>query len=233
MGIQLKGITGGKDRRGLISLGYRYHFGDTDPISALIAALPAVPAGLPEVDRRLTEWANNESFIVQATFEGILDEPSPDEDQFSITSEWREEPIEAFPDREALEKQYGAFEDADSGRLRFPETLEGTAASGSALSKGKKASSKNPLFGLTTYPVLRMVASHSYVRKIVPASVYSDVGTVVRNLPAGFQEPPDKVWIVDTPNVRKRGNAWEIVERWKDVDRLAHLEALYLLLQKK
>jgi hypothetical protein len=33
--------------------------------------------------------------------------------------------------------------------------------------------------------------------------------------------------------VRKRGNAWEIVERWKDVERLKHIEALYLLLGKR
>lgn len=234
--MQLKGITGGRDRRGLFSLAYRYFFGDTDPITALKATLPSTPTNLPEVDRRITEWdVDNNGFIVTATFEGLDSGDSQfaeEDDQYTLTSEWREEPIEAFPDRAALEKSYGAYEDPDTGRLRFPETLEGAATGSTALAKGKKSSERNPLFGVTTYPVMRMVATHSYVRATVPSAVYATIGQVTKNLPAGFQEPPEKVWIKDTPSCRKRGNAWEIVEKWKDVDNLKHLEALYLLLQK-
>ena len=229
--IQLNGVSGGIDRRGLVVVKYKFACTDTDEISALKATLPVSPAGLAEVGREIENWVSNSNFIISARFEGdIREEPTESQDQFFIGGEWREEPIETFTDREALEKEYGAYEDPDTGRLKFPETLE--SASSGGIGK-QKASTKNPLFGTTTFPALRLVAVHSYVRKTVPASVFTNVGNVVKNLPAGFDAPPNKTWIVDTPQVRWRGTCWEIVEKWKDVENLQHLEALYLLLGKR
>jgi hypothetical protein len=232
--IQVKGMEGGRDRRGMLSLAYSYLVLDMSPEEASLVALPVKPATIPETgERKFKEWVHNRNFMMTAQFEGIVSEPGEEAEQCMIQGEWREEPIEAFPDREALMKEFGAYEDPDTGRLKFPETLEGTTSSGSSLSKSKRQSEKNPLFGLTTYPVQRMVASRAYMRFNVPSSVYESVGEVTKTLPAVFDEPPNKTWIKDPPLVRKRGNAWEIVERWKDVERLKHIEALYLLLGKR
>ena len=119
-------------------------------------------------------------------------------------------------------------------RFKFPEFMEGGAATGgSGLgSSTESAGQKNPLYGTTTFPVLRVVAQQSFVRTKVPSAIYRGIGTGVKSLPAGFETPPKGPWIVDVPRLRKRGNVWEIVRTWKDVDKLKHLEALYLLLQK-
>lgn len=233
MKIELKGKSGGKDRRGLMVLAYRYAFTDMTDVEALETSLPNAPEGLVEVDRRVTEWTNNTNFIVQATFEGIVSDPVEDQDQYAMTTEWREEPIEAFPDREKLEKEFGAYEDPESGRLKFPETLDANTTGGTPLGRGKKTSTKNPLFGTTTYPVGRSVAVHSYVRRTKPPGLKKKAGRVVQSLPAGFEEEGDSTWIQDHPQTRKRGNCWEIVERWKDVDDLKNIHALYVLLGKQ
>ncbi len=159
MRIQLKGITGGKDRRGLLGLSYRFLFTDSSESEALLAALP-VSIGLPEVDRNISEWdVDNSGFIVQANFEGLVDEPGEDQDQYIIRPEWREEPIEAFPDRGTLETKYGAYE--EEGRIKFPQYMERPSELGGSSAKEDEP---NPLFGTTTYPVMRITASHSYVR---------------------------------------------------------------------
>ena len=228
MQIQIKGIKGGRDRRGLVSLTYRYLFTDATVDDALLASLPNTPS-LPEVNRQFVEWeVDNNGFLIDGTFEGILNEPEADQDQYQVNGDWREEPIEAFPYRALLESKYGAYE--EDGRLKFPEFIT-SSRGGSGI--GGSAQEKNPLFGIDSYPVQRLVASHSYVRKRVPRSVYQNAGKVVKSLPSGFEDPPQRTWITDPPKTQKRGNSWTIVESWKEVDNLKHLEALYLLLSAK
>jgi hypothetical protein len=230
--IQIKGISGGKDRRGLVSLTFRYLFTQTTVDEALTGELPTKPTSLPEVGRKFVEWdVDNHGFLIDVSFEGIINEPGKEEEQYLIVGEWREERIEAFPKRQELIEKYGAYE--EDGLLKFPQYLPAKGqGSGSFQNTTKSKGELNPLFGTTSYPVLRLVATQTMVRERVPASVFSEVGNVVKKLPAGFQDPPKRVWIVDTPQVRRRGNTWEIVRRWKEVDNLKHLEALYLLLGK-
>jgi len=233
--LQIKGITGSRDRRGLVSVTYNCFIADTTEARALVAELPFNP-GLPEVNRTVKEFQiDNRSFLVTVTCEGIVPGGTPLEanDQFLIEDEWREEPIEAFPDRDTLEKRYGAYPD-DDGRLKFPEFLPTGAGtgSGSGLGGGRSSDDKNPLFGVSTYPVQIATASHSYIRTAKPSGLRKKAGTVIKSLPAGFQESGGGPWLVCTPSCRKRGNCWEIVERYKEINNLKHLEALYLLLRK-
>lgn len=234
--LLIKGITGSRDRRGLVSVTYTCFIEKTNESGALLAALPVKP-GLPEVDRRIREHGvDNNSFIVTVTCEGIPPggAPAVEQDQYVVEDEWREEPIEAFPDRDTLESKYGAYPD-DDGRLKFPEFLPGGGTgSGSGLGAGRSsAGEKNPLFGVSTYPVQLATASHAYVRTVKPSGLRKKAGTVIKALPAGFQESGGGPWIVCTPSCRRRGNCWEIVERYKEINNLKHIEALYLLLRKK
>ena len=232
MKIQIKGISGGKDRRGLVSLVYRFLFTESTEGDALLGALPNRPTSLPEVGRKIVEWdVNNFGFLVDVTFEGIVSEPGKNEDQHSIRGEWREERIEAFPFRELLVRDYDAYE--EEGSLKFPQYLTGgKSGSGGFKSAAKGKAETNPLFGTTSYPVMRLVATQTMVRGTVPSAVYRDVGKVVKSLPGGFKNPPKRTWIVDPPQTRSRGNAEEIVRTWKEVDDLKHLQALQLILQK-
>lgn len=234
MAIKIKGVSGGVDRRGLAKVKGRYLFEDISVDDALVAPLPSRFTSLPEAGREFSEWDSDKSFYMDVTFEGLLKDPTSDEDQYVILPEWREEPIEAFPDMDALVKKWGAYDEGD-GRIKFPQYMSGggtAAGTGLGSSSGSKGE-RNPLYGTTSYPVLRCVAQHSFVRLRKPANLASSVGDVVKNLPAGFEFSGMGPWIVDVPRMRKRGNAWEIVLTWKSIDNLKHIEALQTLLKKK
>lgn len=140
---------------------------------------------------------------------------------------------------------FGGFGSAFGGVAGFGNVgaangFGGVAAANISLTSGISQSAsavsdddRNPLFGVRTYPVYYDVATHSYVRKRVPADVYRRAGTVVERLPAGFEYDGDaKAWLYDAPDRQKEGSAWRITERAKEVDKLKHLQALYLLIQK-
>jgi hypothetical protein len=233
MKIQIKGIKGGVDRRGLAKFSARFLFTESTIEEAMVADLPSKPATLPETGARdFVEWdVDNDGFIIEAHFEGVVAEPKESQDQARITGEWREEPIEVFPDRQKLEDKYDAYIDPEDGRLKFPEYIK-VKGSGSGLGGGSREE-RNPLFGVTTYPVLLLVAVHTFVRLRVPDSVYSEPGTVVKSLPSIFDDPPKRTWLVDTPDTQKRGNGWTIMRKWKEVNNLKHVAALYDLMARK
>jgi hypothetical protein len=229
MAVQLKGKEFSVSDQGLVAFVIKYYCDSED--EALFST-PSTYRGLPRQGRNGAEWdASSDKWIVTVTYQGLTGtEPGEDQDDYSIDAEFREEPIEAFPERDLLIKTYGGY--IEEGRLKFPETLDSVKGNTSGLGNGKKTGAKNPLFGLTSYPVMRLVASHTMVRRTVPASVWREVGTVVKSLPSGFDEPGGKTWLVDAPIIRKKGNAKTITRRWKDIDKLNHLNALYLLLKK-
>ncbi len=230
---ETKGRRFAVDSKGLVTWTVPY-FADSE---GDLANLPTQYRGALRTGASGAEWdAGEGKYVVTVTYQGF--DPSQgaasgELDSYEITPEWREEPIESHPDVAALKAQYGGTVDPSDGRLKFSETLDGKGGGGTGFGGTKKSSAKNPLFGVTTYPVLRLVATHSYVRDHIPKGIMSKPGTVVKSLPAGFEgEGNDKTWICDTPQIRKRGNAWEITERWKDVDRLEHLQVLYKLIKK-
>lgn len=174
---------------------------------------------------------DDEKWKVNVTYQGLADGASPSEDldTFNIDGEFREEPIESFPNRQLLVANYGAY--YEEGRIKFPETLSGTKAA-TGLSSAR-AAEKNPFFGVTSYPVYYEVASHTYVRPSVPARVHRERGTVLDRLPSGFDyQGNSKSWFVDAPSLKKIGNCWSITERYKDLDDLVHLNALMRLVKK-
>lgn len=230
--ITLKGKSFTWSPEGLVAFRIKY-FADTE--DEALFSTPASYRGLGRRGSNGAEWdAGENKWIVDVTFQGLPDGAAPSEEleQFTIQGEWREEPIESFPERASLVSTYGGYIDPSDGRLKFPEALVSKAGSGTGLNGSKKASGKNPMFGVTSYPVLRLVAEHTFVRASAPSGIYSEVGTVVNSLPSGFDEPGGKIWIVDTPTVIKVGNARRVTKRWKDLDALRHIEALQRLIKK-
>ena len=228
MATQIKGKSFQVSDTGLIALRLRY-FCDTEDDA--IFGVPASYRGLIRRGHNGAEWdAEEDKWIVDVTYQGLVSgDPSQDLDQYEIQGEFREEPVESFPDRAALIASHGAY--IEEGRLKFPETMP--AKTGSGFTSGKATSEQNPLFGLTSYPVYYEQASHTYVRTHVSASVHNKVGTVIANLPSGFEyDGPAKAWFVDAPQLRKTGNAWTITERYKEMDAMKHINALYSLIKK-
>lgn len=230
--IQLRGKSLSWTDVGLVSITIKYY---CDTEDEALFGLPSSYRGMARRSGSGAEWdAGEDKWIASAVFQGLADgaDPSSELEQYTIDGEWREEPIEAFPDRALLVSTYGGYIDAADGRLKFPETLSSSGSGATGFSSSSKASVKNPMFGVTSYPVLRLVAEHTYVRSSAPSGIYTRVGTVLTSLPSGFDEPDGKTWIVDTPTIRRIGNARHITERYKDIDMLKHVEALYRLIKK-
>lgn len=231
MAVQIKGKSFTYSDTGLLALRLRYFCDSEDDA---IFGVPASYRGLVRRGSNGGTWSpDDEKWIVDATYQGLADgkQPSEDLEQYDIGGEFREEPIESFPDRALLIANYGAYIDPGDGRLKFPEKLPEKKRGSSS---SRRASAQNPLFGLTTYPVHYEVASHTYIRTSVPARVHNETGSIRASLPAGFSYDGNaKAWFTDAPTASKRGNAWTITERWKEiVVQLAHIEALQKLIQK-
>lgn len=215
---------------GLVAMRLRYFCdGEDDALSGI----PASYRGLLRRGHNGGTWSpDDEKWIVDVTYQGLLSgDPGEDFDQYEIAGEFREEPIEAFPDRASLVRDYGGY--LEEGRLKFPETLPTKTNAGTGLSGAKSSAAQNPFFGLTSYPVYYEIATHTYIRKTVPGSVHKRKGSILASLPGGFSYDGDaKAWFVDAPLVRKAGNAWSITERFKEIDALKHIRALYALIKK-
>ncbi len=231
MATQIKGKSFQVSDTGLCAFRLRF-FCDTEDDA--LTGIPGSYRGLLRRGNNGAEWdAGADKWIVDVTYQGLASgDPAESLDQFELDGEFREEPIESFSDRAWLASNYGAYIDPADGLLKFPEYLPVSTGSGfSATSSSSRQ--QNPLFGLRTYPVYYEVATHTYVRTNVPASVRKRKGTIVNSLPGGFEYQGDvKTWFVDAPKTSKRGNAWTITERYKELDQFKAIAALKKLVQK-
>jgi hypothetical protein len=228
--IRIKGTRFGVDKRGLLTGNATYL---CDGLSEAVSGTLPNPFGSGQfVGRSGGEWdTGEEKWVVQGNFEGVVFEPGPESEDYSLDAEFSEEPIEAHPSITTLMERYQGTK-GDDGRVQFAELITGQSGGGSGLSNNRQRTEKNPFFGVQSYPAMRMVAQHSYVRRSVPNSIYRKVGTVLNSLPAGFDEPGGRKWVVMPPLARRRGDGWEITERYKDVGDDPHVEILSQLVRR-
>lgn len=180
---------------------------------------------------------NDGKWVMGIAFEGIVEEPTEKDDTFQLRGEEREVPIENFPDRALLEKEFGAYE--YDGALLFPYRLprdsSTTALQAYQNNKGDEEDNINPLFNTRSYPVEYQVAIWRLVRRRVPQLLVGMVGSVQTKLPGGFSgmgAKSDASWYVRPLVVNKRGNAVEIEVQLKEISKFSALEALEKLLKR-
>ena len=177
-------------------------------------------------------------WIMDLRYEGLIEEPTEKDDSYDLRGEEREVPIENFPDRSILEKEFGAYE--YDGALLFPYRLpRDSSTTALAAYEGYKADENkdiNPLFNCRSYPVEYQVAIWSLTRKRVPQIIVGMVGTVQTKLPSGFSgmgAKSDASWYVRPLQTRKRGNSVEIQVQFKEISKFSALEALEKLLKSR
>jgi hypothetical protein len=228
--IRIKGTRFSVDKRGLLTASATYL---CDGLSEAVSGNLPNPFGSGQfIGRSGGEWdTGEEKWVVTGNFEGVVFEPGADSEDYSLDAEFSEEPIESHPAISTIMQRYQGTKD-EEGRVQFAETITGSGSGGSGLSNTRQRSEKNPFFGVQSYPAMRMVAAHTYVRRTVPNSIYRRVGTVLNSLPSGFDEPGGRKWVVMPPLARRRGDAWEITERYKDVGDDPHVEILSKLVQR-
>lgn len=224
MAVQIRGKKLQVSDTGLIAMTLRYFCDSEDDA---LFGIPDSYRGLIRRGHNGGEWdADEDKWVVDVTYQGLSgDTPPESSDQFEVSGEFREEPIESFPDRAMLTSTYGAYVDPTDGRLKFPEKMP-AAQAGTGFGS-TQSSQDNPLFGLTSYPVYYEVAQHTYARLTVPGDVITKRGTIIQNLPSGFEyDGPARAWFVDAPLRRKVGSAWTITERYKEISQLKAFNAL-------
>lgn len=223
------------DDRGRIRYQLRYKANSrTDALTGI----PRTFEGLFLLGTSGTPWIDkNGAYLVDATYGGLIYESNPELDSYEVIEEFQDKKLSAFPDRELLEEEFGAYIDP-WGDLRFPPTLPKTSRLGSGLSlntyrDGDNAEEQNPLYDATTYKVAYAVAIHRMVRKRIPARLEKMVGTVVDRIPAQFEySGRAESWWVQPLRRRKVGNAWDIEMRYEQVDDFKDQEALVKVMQR-
>lgn len=173
-------------------------------------------------------------WILAANYEGLLEDPTAEEDTYDMRGEEREVPIENLPDRELLKSDWGAYEEGE--RLLFRPKLARSNQIGEVLNLDSYNGSSeidNPLFGATSYPVEYQVAVWRMVRRRVPASILKLPGTVQKSLPAGFDRvDPNKKWYVRPLVTSKRGSLTRIEVQFKEISNFTAIEAIQRILSR-
>ena len=123
-------------------------------------------------------------------------------------------PIEKHPNIRKLIQKYKGEEDPATRAIRFP-----------AKYKDGGQEKTNPMAGVRYFTKPAAVFRHIQQMQNIPTNIWTEVGKKVSQLPAGFPHPPDFVndngesvkyhWIVLSPQIYRRGNAYEIVRSYK------------------
>jgi len=154
------------------------------------------PLGWIEKGRTWELLTGGLGYELAINYEGTEEE---DSDDYSLDISFAEEPIESHPRWELIKKVYkGRVED---GKVVFTEKLERGGATG--LNAGGGGQRKNPLFGVTSYLVLKGVFVHSYTTTQKPH--LDSIGTIVKHLPGDFDTPPNHDWLMMPPKMKRAG----------------------------
>lgn len=124
-------------------------------------------------------------------------------------------PIEKHPNIPELIKKYKGEEDPATRAIRFPSKYRDVSGQ----------SKTNPMAGVRYFTKPAAVFRHIQQMENIPPDIWNNVGKKVDRLPAGFPNPPpftndngEEVkyhWIVLSPQIYRRGNAYEVVRSYK------------------
>lgn len=174
--------------------------------------------GLPRTDCEASQRPAG-CYDVTLTFEG----QSPDTEgqnetgegeEWEVISEFSEEPIESHFIIDKIVDYYGGWTDGD-GRIKFPEFMEIPSRSGGT-SKGREI--KNPMFGREFYFQTGSVVRLTTIEKRVPSDIARFGDRILKRLPITDLKHidwGDRDWLEMQPQVRKRGNVFELTREFK------------------
>lgn len=157
---------------------------------------------------------NTQSEIVEST-QGV-------QGRFELDVQDELVPIAAHPEIRELISKYNGNTDPSTGKVTFPPTYTPKADSGLSGGTGVKT---NPMAGKLYFSKPSATFRHIQQTQLIPVNIWSNTGKKVASLPAGFPNPPPFInkkgeeikyfWIVLSPQIYRRGNAYEIVRSYK------------------
>lgn len=151
---------------------------------------------------------------------GVVENLAGVEGRFELDTQDELYPIEGHPNIETILKKYsGKIVD---GKAVFEQKYNPGGSSGLEGGSGQKG---NPMFGKKYYTKPTAIFRHIQQTQSIPSDVWNNVGKQVSSLPAGFPNPPadtnekgepvEYSWICMSPQIYRRGNAYEIIRSYK------------------
>lgn len=218
----LEGATGSRDENMISSFAVSYH---AKSIREVATVGHRRFNGLVEHDR---SWQalndGTDGWIVTVNYKGYLDdeEPEPaDTEQWSLTFDFSEEPIESHPNLKAIKEAYGGYYEEPGGPLKFSEFMpKETRGRGGLGGKSKaKPGEKNPMFGNSTYAVMTARVTRTWSSKNIPKNAINDIGKVystIPNAPDAISDVDfgDRTWMAMPPKITQNGDVWRIENEW-------------------
>jgi hypothetical protein len=156
---------------------------------------------IPEVSRSWSELEGCLGFDLTITYKGKPEADDVVEDDYSLDVSFSEEPIQSHPNWDYIKKLYRATVEDD--KVKFQEYVRFSGKGKQSTVKGSKGFSKNPMFGVETWLVLKAVLRREYTSTKRPN--LSMIGKIVKKAPGGFATPEDHDWLVMPPKSRRKG----------------------------
>lgn len=154
--------------------------------------------GIPLVSRSWTQIEGCLGYELTLKYQGKLEDDPTDVDEYTLDISFSEEPIESHPRWQEIKKKYRG--DIVDGKVEFQEYIRITKKLNTQ--PGSKGFSKNPMYGHSTWLVLKAVIRHSYVARKRPS--LSMIGRIVKKAPGGFDTPDGHDWLVMPPKCRRK-----------------------------
>ena len=219
--LKLFGTVGGVDKTGIINIQVKFW------VATLPECYRYVPTDLgitlPLMSRTFSQSEGGPESTGEAGYEVTLHYEGAEVDfkyadnqiTFEFDASMAEEPIESHPSFDKIATKYGW----DAGTKEFPKTIKSSNTTGALDKTSSSGTTKNPLYGCTSYLAVGAVFRKTYATTSIPAGILKGIGTIVSRPPSigSFYVPPTgskRNWLKLAPKVKRRGSAVEVTEEW-------------------
>lgn len=207
---ELLGIAAEVDDIGIVTIRKPYF---ADSFEEALRVGEDKVAGVPQHSRSVSV---NEAgiFIVEVRFEGKGSVETEQNEDFTLKTTFREEPIESHPKILEIIKKYGGK--LRNGRVEFSDTYAGAASDRGLQRRREDGTVKNPFFGVEKYMVLEVTWTRRYAAEEIPGDILARVGRIVPRPPGKPPVLPGRnKWLVMPPSATRRGNMVEVTEEYQ------------------
>lgn len=174
-----------------------------------------------------------QGYDVSLTFEGHLSPDDADGEEFELSGDLSEDPVESHPDFDLLITNYNGTADDGNGRAKWPTTLADALSSsgtrtnsageaqlslGTDLVVGSSAdATRNPMHGVESYRVPSAIWTRTWVSRRLPKGLIQELATLTSEVPGN--DAPELVgreqWLCVRITGTFRGNIWKLRQSWQ------------------
>lgn len=207
--IELLGRKGGSDRNGILSITETWLCDTIEEAQALI--VNNQKRGVLLQEKGDFEQQEDARYEVTLMFEGMVSNPPPDKIEVSMQGSMEQLPFPKHPRYNELVLKFGW----DTEGQKFPPSAKAESF-GSGLYRGVRTTEASPVGGESSWMSAGGTVSIRYARLNLPPDVFRRIGTIHEpsKLPGEFKFE-GRNFLKLMPQVTRRGNAWDIEERFQ------------------